>query len=82
VLDFGVAKLGGSLDGYATSVDPQPATFVRPITQEGLSVGTVAYMSPSPSSQRPESRTVPSARRTASRCTSLFEKVGTLLRCG
>src|SRR5271165_397485 len=46
LLDFGVAKLDGSIDGYATSFDPQAPTFVKPITREGLSVGTVAYMSP------------------------------------
>jgi len=46
LLDFGVAKLDSSIDGEATSVDPQGPTFMKPITMEGLSVGTVAYMSP------------------------------------
>src|SRR5271156_679742 len=46
LLDFGVAKLDSSIDGEATSVDPQGPTFMKPITREGLSVGTVAYMSP------------------------------------
>src|SRR5271156_1950710 len=46
LLDFGVAKLDSSIDGEAKSVDPQGPTFMKPITREGLSVGTVAYISP------------------------------------
>ena len=46
LLDFGVAKLDASLDGYTASPDPERPTFVKPITRDGLSVGTVAYMSP------------------------------------
>ncbi len=46
LLDFGVAKLEGATDGDATSVGPEAPTFLKPITREGLSVGTVAYMSP------------------------------------
>ena len=46
LLDFGVAKLDAALDGYTASPDPERPTFVKPITRDGLSVGTVAYMSP------------------------------------
>jgi len=46
LLDFGVAKLEGASDGDATSLGPGAPTFLKPITRDGLSVGTVAYMSP------------------------------------
>ena len=41
-----MSKLDASLDGYTASPDPERPTFARPITRDGLSVGTVAYMSP------------------------------------
>jgi eukaryotic-like serine/threonine-protein kinase len=44
LLDFGLAKLeGGANDGQA---DDDAPTAVDPLTNEGSSVGTVAYMSP------------------------------------
>ena len=46
LLDFGVAKLDGTSDGDATSPVLRGPTFLKPITREGLSVGTIAYMSP------------------------------------
>ncbi len=43
LLDFGVAKLDASLDGYTASHVPERPAFVKPITRDGLSVRTVVY---------------------------------------